>query len=139
MTTDRKILIIGAAIVLGWIAAGMPFAPDESAPGPPTVIVTAPELSAIIATDTGTAEALAEFYKDAAAILPAAVESNGQLRQALQKSTLFYFPTIGTADQYPGYSAAVSDFLIRKIGTDPEKYDSEKTRDALQALETIHR
>jgi len=139
MTTDRKILIIGAAIVLGWIAAGMPFAPDESAPGPPTVIVTAPELSAIIATDTGTAEALAEFYKDAAAILPAAVESNGQLRQALQKSTRFYFPTIGTAGQYPGYSEAISDFLTGKLGSDPENYDSQTTRAALQSLETIHR
>lgn len=138
MTTDRKILIVAAAIACVWIALGTPYPAGNPAPAPQPVKV-APNIESIISTDTATAAALAEFYADAAAILPDAVASNGQLRQALQKSTRFYFPTIGTAGQYPGYSEAISDFLTGKLGSDPESYDPQNTRAALQSLETIHR
>jgi len=138
MTTDRKILIIAAAIACAWVAMGTPYPDGNPAPAPQPLEVST-DIEAIINTDASTAAALAEFYADAAAILPDAVASNGQLRQALQKSTRFYFPTIGTAGQYPGYSEAISDFLTGKLGSDPENYDSQTTRAALQSLETIHR
>lgn len=138
MTADRKILIVFAALACAWFAAGSPLLDREPAPAP-RPIDAAPAISAIIKSDKNTANGLAEFYADAAAILPDAVTSNGQLRQALQESTRHYFPTIGTAGQFPGYSDAVSDYLTDALGNDPEKYDPQKTRAALESLELIHR
>ena len=136
MTTERRILVVCAAFACLWVSLGTPW-PDNDPP--PVVIADGETIRRIIETDKSTAAALSAFYADAAAILPDAVASNGQLRDVLAKSTSSYFPTVGAAGQLPGYSAAVSDFLIDRLGDDPEQYDPQQVRAALESLETIHR